>query len=147
MIKVLLVDDDAFVRNGLQYFLQMTTDITVVSVASNGTEAVAQARSSCPDVAILDIFMPNIDGIEAARQICSWCLWTRILMLSLSDNPEYIRRSLAAGASGYVLKDVVGIDLLDAIRTLYRGRRYFSGQISEIADQFFSQKGEHKRSG
>jgi DNA-binding NarL/FixJ family response regulator len=140
MISVLLVDDHAFILNSLRYFLEATEDIRVVSSASSGTEAISQARSQCPDVAIVDISMPNMDGIETTRQLCLRCQSTRVVMLSIYDNPEYVQRSLEVGAQGYVLKERVENDLLPAIRSLSQGKRYFSPKIAEIARTFFRGK-------
>jgi DNA-binding NarL/FixJ family response regulator len=141
MITVLLVDDHASVRKGLRYLLEATEDIRVVATASNGLEAVAQANLSCPDVAVMDISMPVMDGIEATRQICMHCRYTRVMMLSILDNPEYVQRALEVGARGFVLKETIGIDLLAAVRALYRGGRYFSAKIAIIAKQYMDQKG------
>src|SRR5512145_2969988 len=95
--------------------LEATEDIHVVATASNGLEAVAKAAMQCPDVAVIDISMPVIDGIEAARQIRERCQFTRVLMLSIFDYPEYVQRAMEVGAVGFVLKDTVGRDLLAAV--------------------------------
>jgi DNA-binding NarL/FixJ family response regulator len=135
MITVLLVDDHAPIRNTLQYLIEKTDDIQVVATASSGIEAVAQARSGCPDTIIMDISMPEMDGIEATRQVLVHCPTTRVLMLSTYDRPDYIRSALEVGAKGYVLKDNVGNDLLEGIRTLSVGKHYFSQKIAEIAEK------------
>jgi DNA-binding NarL/FixJ family response regulator len=134
MITVLLVDDHLPVRNSLQYMLETAGDIRVVAAASDGAEAVSAARKHCPHVAVMDISMPRMDGIEAARQIGTFCQTTRVMMLSIFDSPEYIQRALDVGAVGYVLKDAVGNDLLAGVRALSTGKRYFSHTIAEIAE-------------
>ncbi len=141
MITVLLVDDHISVLKSLRYMLETTEDMHVVATASNGVEAIALARLRCPDIAVVDISMPLMDGIEAARQITELCRSTRVMMLSIYDNPEYVQRSLDVGAIGFVLKDTIGKDLLPAIRALSLGKRYFSHKIAEIAQIYVQQKG------
>jgi DNA-binding NarL/FixJ family response regulator len=142
MITVLLVDDHNSFRKSLRYMLESTEDIQVVATASNGAEAIAQARIHCPQVTVMDISMPVMDGIEASRQIREICRHTRIMMLSIFDNPEYVQRSLEVGAAGFVLKDAIAKDLLAAVRALSMGKRYFSQKVAEIAEKFNSQKGK-----
>ena len=132
MIRVLLADDHTLVREGLRYILESPGDIQIIIMVSNGQEAVDQAVRDCPDVVVMDIAMPVMDGIEATSQICTLCPRTRILMLSMYDRPEYVQRALKAGASGYVLKDAAGTELVEAVHALHKGNRYFSPQIAEI---------------
>jgi DNA-binding NarL/FixJ family response regulator len=132
MITVLLADDHTVVREGLRYILEAPGDIQITAAVSNGKEAVERAFLNCPDVAVIDISMPVIDGIEATRYICEQCPHTHIVMLSMYDSPEYVQRALKAGALGYVLKDAAGNELVEAVRTLYKGKRYFSPRIAEI---------------
>lgn len=141
MITVLLVDDHASFRTSLHYMLEATEDIKVVATASNGEEAVAQASLYCPDVAVIDISMPIMDGIEATRQIHGRCQFTRVMMLSILDHPKYVQRAVEVGAVGFVLKDTIGKDLLAAIRALYMGKRYFSQKIAAVAEKYMNQKG------
>jgi DNA-binding NarL/FixJ family response regulator len=136
MITVLLVDDHAAIRNTLQYLIEKTDDIQVMATAANGMEAVAQVRFLCPDIIVMDISMPHMGGIEATRQILILCPTTCILMLSTYDTSDHIRRALDVGANGYVLKDTIGDDLLDGIRTLSGGKHYFSLKIAEIAEKY-----------
>ena len=131
MITVLLADDHAMVRDGLRYILEAAGDIDIVALASNGEEAVAQVLSYCPNIAVIDISMPKMDGIEATRQILEICLQTRIIILSMYYNEEYVMRALHAGALGYVLKDAAGSELVEAVRSLHAGKRYFSPQIAK----------------
>lgn len=129
MIKVLLADDFAIVRLVLRQAIEMQ----VVTLASNGQEAVDEALLYYPDVAVMDISMPTMDGLEATRQMCAKCPKTRVLMVSSYDTPHYIHRSIEAGASGYILKDNLSHDLVTAIRTLHQGSLFFSKQIAELA--------------
>lgn len=147
MITVLLVDDHATVRRGIRYLLETTEDIKVVATASNGEEAVAQARMNCPDVAVVDISMPIMDGLEAARQIQGLCRLTRILILSILDQPEYVQRAVEVGARGFILKDTVAEDLFAAIRALHQGKRYFCRQVAPVAEKFFQQKQDDSWAG
>ncbi|HSL30425.1 MAG TPA: response regulator transcription factor [Anaerolineales bacterium] len=132
MITVLLVDDHAYIRRGIRSLLETTGDIEVVATAANGIDAIMKARSLRPDIVIIDISMPFIDGVEATKQIRMDCPDARILTLSLYDNPEYVRQSLEAGAQGYVLKEKAASELPDAIRSLYNGNHYFSEKIARM---------------
>jgi DNA-binding NarL/FixJ family response regulator len=136
MISVLVVDDRRIIREALGSLLQTAGDIQIVGMAANGQEAITQAVFHYPNVAIMDIAMPVIDGIEATKEICSRCPQTRVLMVSMHFTPQYVRRSLRAGALGYILKNRAGDDLLAAIHSLYEGHRYFSKQIAGIAEYY-----------
>ena len=131
MITVLLADDHTMVRDGLRYLLEAAGDIQIVALASNGKEAVAQAIAHCPNIAVIDISMPVMDGIEATKQIATACPQTRIVTLSMYHTGEYVQRALRAGAFGYVLKDAAGNELIDAVLSLYAGKRYFSPQVAK----------------
>src|SRR5215207_3100964 len=133
MITVLLADDHVMVRDGLHYLLEAAGDMEVVALADSGTDAVTKAIVYHPNVAILEISMPELDGIEATKQIVAYCPDTRVLLLSMHHTAEYVQRAVEAGAFGYVLKDAAGYDLLLAVRTLHRGNRYFSKKIAGIA--------------
>jgi DNA-binding NarL/FixJ family response regulator len=132
MIKVLLADDHILVRDALCYLLEAQGDIKIVATAADGLEAVEQAMKQCPDIAVLDISMPRMDGIEAARQICEHCSNTKIVMLTIYHTEEHVRHALQAGASGFVLKDAAGQELVAAVRTLHNGGRYFSSKIDQL---------------
>jgi DNA-binding NarL/FixJ family response regulator len=136
MISVLVADDHTLVREALGSLLNTAGDIQIVAVASNGEEAIAQAVFHCPNVTIMDVSMPVMDGIEATKQICLCCPQTRVLMVSMHNTPKYIRRCLRAGALGYVIKDLAGDDLILAVHSLHEGNRYFSKPIAEIANYF-----------
>jgi len=131
MITVLLADDHVMVRDGLRYILETAGDIQIVALASNGKEAVAQAITHCPNIAVIDISMPVMDGIEATRQIVKACPQTRIITLSMYHTGEYVQSALKAGAFGYVLKDAAGQELIEAVRSLYAGKRYLSPQVAK----------------
>ena len=132
MITVLLADDHAMVRDGLRYILESAGDIQIIALASNGKEAVAQAITHCPNIAVIDISMPVMDGIEATKRIVEACPQTRIVTLSMYHTGEYVQRALKAGAFGYVLKDAAGNELIDAVRSLHAGKRYFSPQVARF---------------
>ncbi|HSL45073.1 MAG TPA: response regulator transcription factor [Anaerolineales bacterium] len=132
MITVLLVDDHAYIRKGIRHLLETTSDIEVVATAADGIEAVTKARLHQPHVAVIDISMPLMNGIEVTRQIRESCPQTRVLALSIHATQAYIEDSLQAGASGYVLKEAIGNELLEAIRALHNGRRYFSPNIARM---------------
>jgi DNA-binding NarL/FixJ family response regulator len=132
MITVLLVDDHAYIRKGIRYLLEATHDLAVVETAANGVEAVAKARQHQPDVVILDISMPFMNGIEATKQICACCPGTQVLTLSIFPDEEYVRNALEAGARGYVLKEQIGDELVEAIRSIHSGGQFFSHKIAEI---------------
>lgn len=132
MITVLLADDHRMVRDGLRYLLEAPGDIQIAATAANGKEAVERALATSPDVAVIDVSMPVMDGIEATRFISEYCPQTQVVMLSMYDTPEYVQRALQAGAVGYVLKDEAGSELVQAVRTLHKGENYFSPRIAEI---------------
>jgi DNA-binding NarL/FixJ family response regulator len=140
MITVLLVDDHEIIQNAIQALIENSADLQVVAIASNGIEAVAQARSGCPDIIVMDISMPLMDGIEATAQILVNCPMTRVLILSTSDTPDRIRRALEVGANGYVLKDTMGDELIDGIHSLFAGKHYFSQKIAEMAEKYLPGK-------
>jgi len=138
MITVLLVDDNDLVRKSLCSLLETTEDIQVVATASNGADAVDKARSYRPNVAVMDISMPLMNGIEATEHIRECCRLTRVILVTGFDNPEYVQRALEVGAKGYVLKDAVGDDLPKAIHAIHRGSNYFSDKISQIATGYLA---------
>ena len=130
MIRVLLVDDHGIVRDALYYLLSAQGDIDIVGTAVDGQDAVDQVRQGCPDVIVMDIAMPRKDGLQATREICKFCPATRVVMLTIYDSREHIEQAMNAGAQGYVLKDAAGKELVDAVRTLHAGGKYFSKKLS-----------------
>jgi len=131
MIKVLLVDDHTVLRDGLRFLLEAEGDIQVIGTAANGQEAVDQATVRCPDVVMMDISMPVMNGIEATKLICALCENTKVVVLSMYHTNDYIQRALDAGAAGYLLKDSAGTDLIAAIRALHSGKSYFNQKITK----------------
>lgn len=132
MITVLLADDHTVLLDGLRYLLEAQKDILIVGTASNGQEAVDRALLYCPDVVIMDISMPVMNGIEATKHICKMCENTKVAILSMHHTTEYMQRALEAGAVGYLLKDSAGIELVTAIRELHSGKRYLSRQVAKV---------------
>src|SRR5258708_11769133 len=131
-VTVLLADDHAVVRDGLRALLE-AGDMQVVAVAGNGREAVAEAQRLRPDIVIMDIAMPELDGVEATRRIVEKCPETRVLILSMYLSAEHIYRALQAGAQGYVLKESPGEEEGQANPPLPAGQRYLSPRITEKA--------------
>jgi DNA-binding NarL/FixJ family response regulator len=141
-IDVLLLDDHAVVRDGLQALLAAQPDIRVVGSFGDAARAVAFASEAPPDVAVLDIAMPGLDGVEAARRIHDLCPGTHILMLSMHASPEHVYQALRAGASGYVLKESAGGEVVDAVRAVHAGRRYLSEKLSpRTLDEYIRERG------
>jgi DNA-binding NarL/FixJ family response regulator len=130
-VTVLLADDHAVVRDGLRALLAGSHDLKVVGVAGNGRDAVSEAQRLHPDIVIMDIAMPELDGVEATRRIVEKCPDTRVLILSMYLSAEHIHRALQAGAQGYVLKESAGKEVVEAIRALRAGVRYLSHRITE----------------
>jgi len=120
-IKVLLADDHVIVREGTKELVQRQPDMRVVAEASDGVEAVELARLYRPDVIVMDIAMPNMNGIEATKQIKKFLPGTAVLILTAYDSDQYIMALLEAGAAGYLLKNVRGNQLIDAIRAVFSG--------------------------
>jgi RNA polymerase sigma factor (sigma-70 family) len=130
-ITVFIADDHAVVRDGLRFLLQAQPDIEVVGDATNGREAVRWVEELKPDVVIMDITMPELNGIEAAQKIGETCPSTRVIILSMHSTTEHIFRALQAGASGYLLKESAGIEVATAVRAVYAGDRYLSQKIAD----------------
>jgi DNA-binding NarL/FixJ family response regulator len=130
-ISVFLADDHAVVREGLRSLLQANGDITVVGEASDGTETVRQVAALKPDALVMDVAMPLLNGIEAAREVTKQSPNTKIVMLSVHSTSEHIYRAFEAGALGYVLKESTGKELVAAIRTVVGNRRYLCQKIAK----------------
>jgi DNA-binding NarL/FixJ family response regulator len=120
-IRVLIADDEAIVRDGLRAIVELEPDLEVVAEAADGTEAVESARALSPDVALVDIRMPNVDGLEATRRLVALPVPPRVLVLTTFDHNEYVYEAMKAGASGFLLKDVRRGQLTDAIRKVVDG--------------------------
>jgi len=130
MIRVLLADDHGVVRDALTYLLEAQGDIQVIAAAADGQDAVEQAIRLIPDVIVMDISMPRMDGLQATREISRQCPVTRIVMLTIFNSREHIEQALKAGAHGYVLKEAAGKELVEAVRALHAGGQYFSKKIA-----------------
>ena len=113
----------------MRFLLEREEDIQIVATAANGREAVEQAIQYCPDVVLMDISMPIMNGIEATKQICAVCKNTKVAILSMHHTSEYLQRALKAGAKGYLLKDSAGAEVIAAVHALHEGKSYFSQKI------------------
>ncbi len=131
MIKVFLADDHAVLRDGLRSILDAQNDMTVVGDAADGRAAVRQVRQLSPDVVVMDISMPNLNGIEATQRIREDYPATEVVILSIHATSEHIFRALQAGARGYVLKESAGQEVVKAVRTVHAGHRYLSNKIAD----------------
>ncbi|QQQ74050.1 response regulator transcription factor [Saccharothrix sp. 6-C] len=131
--RVLLADDHALVRRGVRLILDGEPDLTVVAEAGDGAEAIEKARAERPDLAILDIAMPRLTGLQAARELSRLQPDLRILILTMYDNEQYFFEALKAGASGYVLKSVADRDLVEACRASMRGEPFlYPGAVTAL---------------
>lgn len=131
-IKVFLADDHAVLREGLSQLLGMQPDLHVVGAAADGASSLRMIAELKPDVAVLDISMPGIDGIEMARQLGEQGGKVGVVMLSVHDSMEYVYRALAVGARGYLQKESAACEIVDAIRAVHAGRRYLSSRIAAL---------------
>lgn len=139
-IKILLADDHTILRKGLRLLLEREPDLKVVAEATNGKEAVDQMRRANPDIVIMDIAMPIMNGIEATNLICREFSHTAVIVLSVHSDEAYVLRALKAGARGYLLKDSAESDLIQAVRSVAAGKAYFSPAVSKIlADDYVRQ--------
>jgi DNA-binding NarL/FixJ family response regulator len=126
MIRVLIADDHGIVRSGLRMLIDRQSDMRVVAEVGDGVGALESTQSRRPDVAVLDVSMPRMTGLQAAREIRSHVPGTRVLLLSMHDDDRYFLEGLEAGAAGYVLKRAADTDLIDALRTVANGRTFLS---------------------
>ncbi len=131
-IRILLADDHIVIRGGLRLVLERELGFRVVGEAADGKEAIKLAQDLSPDVAVLDVAMPNLNGIEAARQITAASPAIAVVMLSMHSDESYVLRALNAGARGYLLKDSPEEDLIAAIRAVSEGKAFFSPAISRV---------------
>jgi DNA-binding NarL/FixJ family response regulator len=137
MIRVLIADDHGIVRSGLRMLIDRQPDMEVVAEADDGVAALESSQAHQPDVAVLDVSMPRMTGLQAAREIRSHVPGTRVLLLSMHDDERYFLEGLASGASGYVLKRAADTDLIGAVRTVAGGRTFLSGDAQrELMDEW-----------
>jgi len=142
-IKILIADDHAVVREGTRQILEKEPDLEVVAEAGNGEEAVRLAGSVKPDVAIIDIAMPKLDGIEATKQIKALYPTMAVLILTAYDDDQFVFSLLEAGAAGYLLKSVRGSELVDAIRAVYSGESVLHPSIArKVLNRFVPVSGK-----
>jgi two-component system invasion response regulator UvrY len=132
LIKVLLADDHGIVRAGLRRLIEESGDIKVITEAADGQEALQMARKSPPDVAVIDISMPGMDGLEVVSQLRSFLPMLPILILTMHEEEQYVGRALSAGAMGYVTKRSAPEELVKAIRKLHGGGRFLSDSAAEV---------------
>jgi NarL family two-component system response regulator LiaR len=143
-IKILLADDHVVVREGTRELLEREEDMEVVAEAGDGEEAVRLAFSQCPDVAIMDISMPKLNGIEATKQIKAKHPATAVLVLTAYDDDQYIFALLEAGAAGYLLKNVRSDELVEAVRAVHAGESVLHPMIArKVINRFARPKDEH----
>ena len=140
VIKVLLAEDHTIVRKGLCALLEKEVDINIVAEAENGREAIEKAQETKPDVVVMDIGMPILNGIEALRQLRKCCPEIKIIILTVHKNEEYILQALKFGASGYLVKKAAPSDLVAAIHEVHNGKSYLSTSISKtLIDEYLRQ--------
>jgi len=145
MIRLLVVDDQSLIRDGIASLLELQEDLTVAGTASNGLDAISAAKTYSPDVILMDIHMPELDGIGATAKIKEAFPDIQILMLTTFDDEEYIVKALQAGASGYLLKDLPTEDLAKAIRLLNKGIYQLDPQIAGMLVQSLGKVESHKK--
>jgi DNA-binding NarL/FixJ family response regulator len=144
-IRILLADDHKLMRSGLRLLVDQQSDMSVVGEANDGREAVALAKSLRPDVAVIDITMPNLNGIEASLQITESHPEIGVIILSMHPDETYVLRALKAGVKGYLLKDSAESDLIQAVRAVGGGKSFFSPAVSKLLLDDYVRK--LKRSG
>lgn len=147
-IKVMIADDHAVVREGTRRILEQEPGLVVIADATNGLEAIEMASRLKPDVAIIDISMPLLDGVETTKQIKNNCPEITVLILSAYDDDEFVFNLLEAGASGYLLKDVRGRELVEAVKAVYAGESVLHPSIArKVLDRFVSTSQKPKKQG
>jgi two-component system, NarL family, response regulator NreC len=139
-IRVLLADDHKMIRAGLRLVLEQSPDVAVVGEADDGRQAVTLAQELKPRVVVMDVGMPNLNGIEASLQIRQALPETSVVMLSMHSDEGYILRALRAGATGYILKDSAEADLVAAVRAVAEGKSFFSPKVSRILLEDYMRK-------
>jgi two-component system response regulator NreC len=140
-IKILLADDHKVVRQGLRALLEKEKEFEVVGEAENGCEAVSKAIETKPDIVLLDVAMPDLNGLEAARQIKAKLPKAKVIALSAHENSSYVLGMIKSGASGYILKDVAFKEITDAIRMVAAGDFYLSQKVAGAVVDGFLQRG------
>jgi DNA-binding NarL/FixJ family response regulator len=144
-IRVLVADDQQLVREGLRVLLDLTPDIHVVGEAGNGNEAIERARQIQPDVVLMDVRMPGLDGVAATRRLRETCPEVKVIILTTFDDDEYVFDGLRAGAVGYLLKDVPSEQLAEAIRAAARGEAFIQPSVTRKVVAEFARLTERER--
>jgi len=139
-IRILLADDHTVMRKGLRLLLESQPEFSVVAEAADGRQAVERAEATQPDVAVIDIAMPNLSGIEAAQRMAAALPHVAIVILSMHSDEGYVLRALKAGAKGYLLKDSAEGDLIEAIKAVHQGKTFFSPEISKMLVEDYMQE-------
>jgi len=134
-IRILLADDHNVVRDGLRALLEREADMTVVAEAADGRESVRLAEEQSPDVVVMDLAMPNMNGIEATRRIVAANPRAAVVILSMHQDESYVLGSLNAGAKGYLLKDSMRKEVIDAIRAVHQGRSFVTRKVSRLLQE------------
>ncbi|MCP4107034.1 MAG: response regulator transcription factor [Desulfobacteraceae bacterium] len=132
MIKVLLADDHSIVRAGLRRIVEEDDEIEVIAEAADGNEAIKQVRKKCPDVAVIDISMPGMDGLEVVSRLHSYFPELPVLILTMHEEEQYVVRAIEAGAMGYITKQSAPEQLVGAIRKVHAGSRFLTAEAAEV---------------
>jgi len=143
-IRILLADDHAVVRDGVRALLEKQADMAVVAEAADGREAAQLAEELLPDVVVMDVCMPNMNGIDATRRILAAHPQVGVVILSMHQDESYVLRSLKAGAKGYLLKDSLRSDVLEAIRAVAQGRSFLTRKISRMMQEDYIREMEQR---
>jgi DNA-binding NarL/FixJ family response regulator len=141
-VRVLLAEDHTLVRLGFRALLEKLEGVQVIGEVSNGRDALRMSKEAEPDVVLMDIAMPGLNGLEATRRIRDECPRTRVLILSMYTNEEYLQEALRAGAAGYLLKEADRAELELAIKTIYRGERYLTPDVAKFTLDAYTRQGE-----
>jgi len=141
-IRIIVADDHAIIREGLRVLLETQADMQVLAIAANGREAVKLVDKHQPQVVIMDISMPELNGVEAMQQMLARHPQLQVIVLSIHAAKPYILRAMQAGAKGYLLKETAGLEVVDAIRAIQRGERYLSRRVADLLlDEAFQKNG------
>ncbi len=144
MIRILIADDHGIVRHGTRFLLEREPDIEVVGEAEDGRSAVAMADELRPDIVVMDIAMPQLNGLDAAAQVVKRNPETGVIILSMHEEEDYLVRALSAGVKGYLLKDTAQIDLVRAVRAVARKKAFFSPAIAQMLVEDFTRQMQKK---
>ena len=143
-IRVLLADDHGIVRAGIRHLLERQPDMEVVGEAADGREAVHLAEQLDPEIVVMDIGMPNLNGIEATTQIVKRNPATGVIILSMHDDEEYLVRALSAGVKGYLLKDSAQVEMVRAVQSVASGKAFFSPAVAQKLVEEYTRQLQHK---